>query len=233
MRGLWITALTIFFLPLCRVYHDAEVNITANFTSEQPIPYAPKRHLPNTTSSSILDLDPQRTVFYVGGYPQHFTVNTQIKTMLQWKRISLKSNLWTEQDKSMHGWAPTCDFLCFSFAGSRGAALPRVPRLRETALLQRAATLPLQQQARCQHAGRCARSNVSVENSALQIFKQWRGKATGRHAGYPEPRCPTSTREAATVKPWWRNRTTGGDASLNCTQTAGRPMPCCSTWAQK
>ncbi|XP_061540188.1 laminin subunit alpha-3-like [Phycodurus eques] len=54
-----------------RVYHDAEVNITANFTSERPVPYAPKRHLPNTVSG-ILDLDPQRTVFYVGGYPPHF-----------------------------------------------------------------------------------------------------------------------------------------------------------------
>ncbi|XP_061635603.1 laminin subunit alpha-3 [Phyllopteryx taeniolatus] len=54
-----------------RVYHDAEVNVTANFTSGRPVPYAPKRHLPNTVSG-ILHLDPQRTVFYVGGYPPHF-----------------------------------------------------------------------------------------------------------------------------------------------------------------
>ncbi|XP_061682071.1 laminin subunit alpha-3 isoform X2 [Syngnathoides biaculeatus] len=54
-----------------RLYHDAEVNVTANFTSERPVPYAPKRHQPDTVSG-ILDLAPQRTVFYVGGYPPHF-----------------------------------------------------------------------------------------------------------------------------------------------------------------
>ncbi|XP_051929111.1 laminin subunit alpha-3 [Hippocampus zosterae] len=61
-----------------RVYHDGEVNITTNFTSEQPIPHAPKRHLPNTMIG-ILDLNPQRTVFYVGGYPQHFTPPEELR----------------------------------------------------------------------------------------------------------------------------------------------------------
>ncbi|XP_077464135.1 laminin subunit alpha-3-like isoform X2 [Stigmatopora argus] len=61
-----------------RIYQDAEVNITANFTSEWPVPYVPKRHLPNAMSR-ILDLDPQRTVFYVGGYPQHFNVPKKLR----------------------------------------------------------------------------------------------------------------------------------------------------------
>ncbi|XP_049573616.1 laminin subunit alpha-3 isoform X1 [Syngnathus scovelli] len=61
-----------------RIYHDAEVNITANFTSEWPLPFTPKRHLPNT-ASGILDLDPQRTVFYVGGYPQHFSPPKELR----------------------------------------------------------------------------------------------------------------------------------------------------------
>ncbi|XP_057697936.1 laminin subunit alpha-3 [Corythoichthys intestinalis] len=61
-----------------RIYQDAEVNITANFTSEWPMPYAPRRHLPHTMAR-ILDLKPQQTVFYVGGYPQHFNPPKELR----------------------------------------------------------------------------------------------------------------------------------------------------------
>lgn len=58
---------------LCRVYQDAEVNVTQNFTSQKPVSLSPKRSLPNTMTS-ILKLDPDSIVFYVGGYPEDFTV---------------------------------------------------------------------------------------------------------------------------------------------------------------
>jgi len=57
----------------CRVYQDAEVNVTRNFTSPTPVGLSPKRNLPNTTSGA-LELDPDSVVFYVGGYPKDFTV---------------------------------------------------------------------------------------------------------------------------------------------------------------
>ncbi|XP_054459158.1 laminin subunit alpha-3 [Anoplopoma fimbria] len=55
-----------------RVYQDAEVNITKNFTSQNPVSLSPKRNLPNTTIG-VLELDPDGVVFYVGGYPDNFT----------------------------------------------------------------------------------------------------------------------------------------------------------------
>ncbi|XP_078114223.1 laminin subunit alpha-3 [Sander vitreus] len=55
-----------------RVYQDAEVNITQNFTSQKPVSLTPKRNLPNTTTG-IHKLDPDSLVFYVGGYPEDFT----------------------------------------------------------------------------------------------------------------------------------------------------------------
>ncbi|XP_039668362.1 laminin subunit alpha-3 [Perca fluviatilis] len=55
-----------------RVYQDAEVNITQNFTSQKPVSLTPKRNLPNTTTG-IYQLDPDSLVFYVGGYPEDFT----------------------------------------------------------------------------------------------------------------------------------------------------------------
>ncbi|TWW57618.1 Laminin subunit alpha-3 [Takifugu flavidus] len=54
-----------------RVYQDAEVHITKNFTSQQPVQLSPKRNLPNTTSG-VLGLDPHSLVLYVGGYPEDF-----------------------------------------------------------------------------------------------------------------------------------------------------------------
>lgn len=57
----------------CRVYQDADVNVTLNFISEEPLRLPPIRSLPGTTSS-LLRLDPDSLVFYVGGYPENFTV---------------------------------------------------------------------------------------------------------------------------------------------------------------
>lgn len=59
----------------CRVYQDAEVNVTQNFTSQKPISLSPKRNLPDTITG-ILQLDPESVVFYVGGYPEDFTVTS-------------------------------------------------------------------------------------------------------------------------------------------------------------
>ncbi|XP_074523638.1 laminin subunit alpha-3 isoform X2 [Halichoeres trimaculatus] len=55
-----------------RVYQDAEVNITRNATSWKPISLAPKRHRPSTMTG-VMEIDPHRAVFYVGGYPEDFT----------------------------------------------------------------------------------------------------------------------------------------------------------------
>ncbi|XP_054646026.1 laminin subunit alpha-3 [Dunckerocampus dactyliophorus] len=63
---------------LHRVYQDVEVNITANFTSQWPRPYDPKRYLSNM-NGGILQLDPQHTVFYVGGYPEHFKPPLEVR----------------------------------------------------------------------------------------------------------------------------------------------------------
>ncbi|XP_007550697.1 laminin subunit alpha-3 isoform X2 [Poecilia formosa] len=54
-----------------RVYQDATVSITKNFTSQKPVSLPPKQNLPNTTSG-VMILDSQRAVFYVGGYPEEF-----------------------------------------------------------------------------------------------------------------------------------------------------------------
>lgn len=59
---------------VCRVYQDAEVHITQNFTSQQPVQLSPKRNLPNATSG-VLGLDPHSLVLYVGGYPEEFKVS--------------------------------------------------------------------------------------------------------------------------------------------------------------
>ncbi|KAM7388561.1 hypothetical protein PAMP_024728 [Pampus punctatissimus] len=61
-----------------RVYQDAEVNITQNFTSQKPFSVSPKRYLPNWMTG-ILDLDPDTVVFYVGGYPEDFTPPVELR----------------------------------------------------------------------------------------------------------------------------------------------------------
>ncbi|XP_078024626.1 laminin subunit alpha-3 [Epinephelus lanceolatus] len=61
-----------------RVYQDAEVNITGNFTSQNPIHRSPKRNHPNTMTG-VLELDPVSVVFYVGGYPKNFMPPVQLR----------------------------------------------------------------------------------------------------------------------------------------------------------
>lgn len=74
------TTLTVFLLSVClcvncRVYQDAEVNITQNFTSQKPVSFSPNRNLPNTMTG-VLNLHPDSVVLYVGGYPEDFTVTS-------------------------------------------------------------------------------------------------------------------------------------------------------------
>uniref|UniRef100_A0A3B4VLD6 Laminin G domain-containing protein n=1 Tax=Seriola dumerili TaxID=41447 RepID=A0A3B4VLD6_SERDU len=61
-----------------RVYQDAEVNITKNFTSQKPVSLAPNHNLPNTTTG-VLDLDVNSVVVYVGGYPDDFTPPLELR----------------------------------------------------------------------------------------------------------------------------------------------------------
>ncbi|XP_056233586.1 laminin subunit alpha-3 isoform X1 [Seriola aureovittata] len=61
-----------------RVYQDAEVNITKNFTSQMPVSLAPNYNLPNTTTG-VLDLDVNSVVVYVGGYPDDFTPPLELR----------------------------------------------------------------------------------------------------------------------------------------------------------
>ncbi|XP_005479284.1 laminin subunit alpha-3 isoform X2 [Oreochromis niloticus] len=61
-----------------RVYQDAEVNVTQNFTSKEPVSLPPKRNLPNTMTG-VFDLDPGSVVFYVGGYPDYFTPPVELR----------------------------------------------------------------------------------------------------------------------------------------------------------
>lgn len=65
----------------CRVYQDSEVNITQKFTSETPVSLPPKRNLPNSMAG-ILELDPDSVVFYVGGYPEDFTVTRHCRCFI-------------------------------------------------------------------------------------------------------------------------------------------------------
>ncbi|XP_054904288.1 laminin subunit alpha-3-like isoform X2 [Poeciliopsis prolifica] len=61
-----------------RVYQDATVGVTKNFTSQKPVSLPPKQNLPDTTSS-IMNLDSQRAVFYVGGYPKEFNPPEELR----------------------------------------------------------------------------------------------------------------------------------------------------------
>eukprot|EP00064_Thunnus_orientalis_P005002 superscaffoldBa00000475_g5015 len=67
-----------FIHMMLKVYQDAEVNITRNFTSEKRVSLPLKRNLPNTMTG-ILDLDPNNLVFYVGGYPEDFTPPAELR----------------------------------------------------------------------------------------------------------------------------------------------------------
>ncbi|XP_051232166.1 laminin subunit alpha-3 isoform X2 [Dicentrarchus labrax] len=61
-----------------RVYQDAEVNVTQNFTSQKPIGLSPKRNLPNSLTG-MLELNPDSVVIYVGGYPDNFTPPVELR----------------------------------------------------------------------------------------------------------------------------------------------------------
>lgn len=61
-----------------RVYQDADVSVTLNFISKEPLSLPPRRNLPGTTSS-LLRLDPDSLVFYVGGYPENFTPPVELR----------------------------------------------------------------------------------------------------------------------------------------------------------
>ncbi|XP_066503910.1 laminin subunit alpha-3 isoform X2 [Hoplias malabaricus] len=55
-----------------RVYQDAEVIYTQNYTSSEPQKLPPMTNIANTTVS-LLDFDPDDVVLYVGGYPNDFS----------------------------------------------------------------------------------------------------------------------------------------------------------------
>ncbi|XP_036969506.1 laminin subunit alpha-3 isoform X3 [Acanthopagrus latus] len=61
-----------------RVYQDAEVKITQHFTTQEPVTRYLKHNLPNT-ATSILQLDPESLVFYVGGYPDDFEPPVELR----------------------------------------------------------------------------------------------------------------------------------------------------------
>ncbi|XP_054586009.1 laminin subunit alpha-3 isoform X3 [Nothobranchius furzeri] len=61
-----------------RVYQDAEVRITQNFTLKDPVSLPPKLKQPNTMSG-VFSLDPETAVFYVGGYPSDFVPPKELR----------------------------------------------------------------------------------------------------------------------------------------------------------
>lgn len=60
---------------LIRVYQDAEVIYTRHYTSTDPRKLPKITNQPNTTVN-LLDLGSDDVVFYVGGYPDDFTVSS-------------------------------------------------------------------------------------------------------------------------------------------------------------
>lgn len=59
---------------LIRIYQDAEVIYTQHYSSAEPKKLPKITNQPNTTIN-LLDLDGDEVVFYVGGYPDDFTVS--------------------------------------------------------------------------------------------------------------------------------------------------------------
>lgn len=60
-----------------RIYQDAQVIQTKQFTSVNPKAPLLKENLGELTRN-LLDLRPDKVVFYVGGYPDDFRVNMHI-----------------------------------------------------------------------------------------------------------------------------------------------------------
>ncbi|XP_059358543.1 laminin subunit alpha-3 [Carassius carassius] len=59
-------------IDLYRIYQDAQVSQTNQFTSTNPKPSLLKEYSGELTQN-LLDLSPDKVVFYVGGYPDDFT----------------------------------------------------------------------------------------------------------------------------------------------------------------
>lgn len=59
---------------LIRIYQDAEVIYTKHYSSTVPKKLSKITNQPNTTVN-LLDLGSNEVVFYVGGYPDDFTVS--------------------------------------------------------------------------------------------------------------------------------------------------------------
>nr|XP_696031.6 laminin subunit alpha-3 [Danio rerio] len=59
-------------IDLYRIYQDAEVTYTKQYTSINPMPPQTKENKGDLTRN-LLDLQPDDVVFYVGGYPDNFT----------------------------------------------------------------------------------------------------------------------------------------------------------------
>lgn len=58
----------------CRIYQDAQVKLTKVYTSLNPLD--PKTYVNlGEPLQNLLTLDPNNAVFYVGGYPDDFTVS--------------------------------------------------------------------------------------------------------------------------------------------------------------
>lgn len=57
-----------------RIYEDVQVNLTKLFTTNNP-----DQEIPSSAQGdalqNLLDLHPSEAVFYVGGYPNNFTVS--------------------------------------------------------------------------------------------------------------------------------------------------------------
>lgn len=62
-----------------RIYEDAQVNLTKLFTTNKPDQEVP-RSAQGDALNNLLDLHPSEAVFYVGGYPNDFTVSVMLIT---------------------------------------------------------------------------------------------------------------------------------------------------------
>lgn len=57
-----------------RIYQDAKVSFTKEYTSNDPLPPV-EAQKQGDKAENLLDIDPNDVVFYVGGYPDSFTVS--------------------------------------------------------------------------------------------------------------------------------------------------------------
>lgn len=71
-------------LLLNRIYQFARLNYTKKATSSKPEATQP-HDMDSGNSNTLLNLDPENAVFYVGGYPPDFRVSVNI--------ISLSENI--------------------------------------------------------------------------------------------------------------------------------------------